>query len=200
MFELFLSPLIGLLGSAFTAYQKYQTEKLRLEEKAQERTHQLAMLKAQTEAMQAEVAANIQITQTIAAGAVDLEEARSFTASLSGADTREVDKGVIESMLGKGGFIGVCGALLTIGLGFTDFIKALIRPLATIYMTGLATWVTWKAWETLTLAGGVMSAERALETWEEAARLVMILTATLLTWWFGDRRLSKTLTDTIKKR
>lgn len=186
-----ISPLVGVIGSISTAVTNYQMKKLEAEIRAKEMEHELAMLQERSIAMRAEAEANLKITETVAQGAVDLAEANAFARSLAAADSRSLDKGVIETMLGKGGALALIGGLLTCGLGFADVVKALMRPLGTIYISGLATWITWAAWRVLQETGAPISGEQAVGLWQSASYQVMALFVTLWTWWFGDRRLAK---------
>jgi hypothetical protein len=198
--EILLTPLTGLIGTAISAYQNHQTQKLAAQEKERERAHELAMLQARTQAMQAEVAANIRVTEITAAGEVDKEAARAFTESQKEAGRRELGQGVIETMIKRGGAVGVLGEILAFLLGLCDVLKALIRPTLTVYITILATWVSYKAWvilERCDLVG--TDVNRALETWDTAVYFIFALASTLICWWFGASKLSQFAVDVVKK-
>jgi hypothetical protein len=186
-----LTPVVGILGTVATAVTKYKMQQLENEARDKERAHELAMLAARSQAMLAETEANIRITQTIADAAVDIEEAKAFTASQHAAAAPALEKGVIAYMMGRGGLMGALGALLACGLGITDVIKALMRPLGTIYISGLATWVVYVSFEALERLDGAITPAIAEEVWKTAVFQVLTLFVTLWTWWYGDRRLAK---------
>jgi len=68
-----------------------------------------------------------------------------------------------------------------------------MRPLLTIYLTGLATWVTWKSYELLMLTKSAMTATEAVDIFTDATSIVMYLTTTVICWWFGSRQMAKAI-------
>jgi len=79
-------------------------------------------------------------------------------------------------------------------LGFVDFIKRMIRPGLTIYLVGLTTWITIVARDVLVKANeNDLTAIQAKEIFDSVTTIIIYLTVTCVTWWFGDRRMSKFL-------
>lgn len=71
------------------------------------------------------------------------------------------------------------------------FLKGILRPGLTLYLTGVSTWITWTAYTILTAKSGALGANDAVAIFNEAMSVVTYLTISCVTWWFGDRRLSK---------
>ncbi|MCL1915677.1 MAG: hypothetical protein FWG17_03070 [Desulfovibrionaceae bacterium] len=201
LLEALMGPVAGIFGSIITSFQNYKMQQLAAQEKERERGHELAMLQARTQAMMAEVEANIRISEIQAAGAADLEAARAFAESQKEACRRNLGDGVIETMIKRGGLAGILGEILAFLLGSCDVLSAFIRPALTIYMTILATWVSYKAWiilEQCGLAGTDINT--ALKTWETALQFIFVLATTLISWWFGSSKLSNFAIDVVKKQ
>jgi hypothetical protein len=196
--EAALSVIGGFVGNMLTTYSNYKMEQLKQEGRKQDRVHELAMVEAQTKAMIAEVEANIKVTQTTVQGQVDLEEAKAFTLSQQVVAQKNLSCEWIELLLKKTGGIKYLtipvAMVLVIVMGVVDVLKSLMQPGLTLYSLAIASWVTYKAYEALhTLGIGAFSASDAAAMWNDAARMMLMLAITLVTWWFGDRRMSKHL-------
>lgn len=80
----------------------------------------------------------------------------------------------------------------TYGITFVDTVRGLMRPVITIYLLVIATFVTLKI---NSLVGGVGALEveggELLESYRGVIDQMLFLTATAVTWWFGSRPSSR---------
>ena len=77
--------------------------------------------------------------------------------------------------------------------GFVDFLRGLMRPILTIYLVGLSTWITWKAYLLLDLTRSAITATEAIGIFTDATSIIMYLTTTVICWWFGSRQMAKAI-------
>jgi len=190
--ETVASALVGLLGTGLTTYSNYKLKKLEFD-------HKIALMKAESEAMVIEAKANIQIAKANAQAAVDVEEARAFTASVQ-ANKSLLPSDWLNSLMNQKGWARfLCkplAVLLLLLMGVIDVLNHSMRPVLTLYSLGIASWVTWKCYN---LLPETVSADISMAQWAEAANIVMLLSVTMVTWWFGDRRVAKHLMHIEKK-
>lgn len=85
------------------------------------------------------------------------------------------------------------GSILIFLLGTIKVLKAAIRPGITIYLAAVTTWITWQAYQIVELQQAAISVDEALDMYNHIIRVVIYLTVTCITWWFGDRRTAKFL-------
>ncbi len=81
LIETILGGVTGLIGNVVGGWFKLKERKLDLDIHAMNNTHELSMLKAETQAMIMEAKANIKITQAQVEGAVDIKDADAFMQS-----------------------------------------------------------------------------------------------------------------------
>ena len=86
-------------------------------------------------------------------------------------------------------------SLVAFLFGFTDFIRGMLRPSLTVYLCGVTTWVTLMAWEIMQKSGSEITATQAMEIFQDTTSIVVYLTVSCVTWWFGDRRMAKTIME-----
>lgn len=188
--DIILGGLTGLIGSAVTSIFNFKTEKLRGEIK-------IETIKAETNAMIEEAKANIAITRAQIEGEIEVADSNVYLQSQKEGNKTLFDNKWIDKLLSIEGywrFVTVPTAVLvSMCFGFVDFLRGLMRPLLTIYLTGLATWVTWKSYELLMLTKSAMTATEAVDIFTDATSIVMYLTTTVICWWFGSRQMAKAI-------
>ncbi|MDG9670869.1 hypothetical protein ONV78_24230 [Hahella sp. CR1] len=74
----------------------------------------------------------------------------------------------------------------TYGMWFVDAIRGLMRPLITVYLLVLATFVTLNISSHLGGVGALSPVELMI-LYKEAIAQMLFLTTTAVTWWFGSR-------------
>lgn len=186
IFETIISSLVGLLGTGLTTYSQYKMEALKAENERKK-------LELETNLMIAEAEASIKVAQ--AQSQVKIEEAEASIYEASQAHQGSLMPSTwVETLLSQQGwarFLTVpVGVLLLTLLGIGDAIQHLMRSFLTLYSLGIASWVTYKSYEMLSAEAQRLSAPDA---WKSASEVVMLLAVTMVTWWFGDRRVAKHL-------
>lgn len=81
---------------------------------------------------------------------------------------------------------------LTVGqrwlMVLVDFARGMVRPGATLYFTGLATYLTVFAVDLMHRINPDKAAEIALQLVPQIVRVILYLTVAILLWWFGTRQ------------
>lgn len=202
LIETILGVITGIGGNIVQGIFNYKTQKVELERDKLNNQHQVDMIKAETDAMIAEANANIAITKAQVEGAVELADANiALKAQTEGNKNLFGQKWVDGLMSAEGKWKIITypiASLVALLFGFVDFIKGLIRPSLTMYLVGLSTWVSFKAWEIINASGMTLTNAQATEIWQETTGIMIYLTISAVTFWFGDRRMGKTITA-IKK-
>ena len=72
------------------------------------------------------------------------------------------------------------------GIVFVDAVRGMMRPLITVFLLGLSTWL---AVTVHTLVGGLetISKVELFDLYEIIIQQIIFLTVTAVTWWFGSR-------------
>lgn len=184
--ETALSALVGLLGTGLTTYSNYKMKQLEIDSK-------IRLLEAESKNMIAEAEASIKVAQTNAELQIELSEANAFNTSLS-SNKQSLPSEWLSTLMNQQGWWKLLtypiGVLLLLLMGVGDVVNHLMRPALTLYSLGIASWVTYQCWDMLPPDS---SFEGIWAQWEDAASVVMLLAVTMVTWWFGDRRVAKHL-------
>ena len=189
--ETVLGIATGLIGNIITAFTNYKTQKMKNEHDVQMADLNIKKLIAQTNA-------SIKIAQAKITGEVELADSKAYDTSQQVGNKSLLGDGWIEKLLAYDNkylswLTTICAVLLATGLGFVDFLKGLIRPGLTLYLTGITTWITWKAYEILQATGNMLTSSQAFALYSDVTNIVVYLTVSCITWWFGDRRIAKGL-------
>ena len=188
--DIILGGLTGLIGSAVTSIFNFKTEKLRGEIK-------IKTIEAETSAMIEESKANIAITKATVEGEIEIADSNAFMESQKQGNKALFGNKWIDKLLEiEGGwrFIAFPVAVLVSFLfGFVDFLRGLMRPILTIYLVGLSTWITYKAYLLLSLTKSAMTSAEALSIFTDSTSIIIYLTVSCVTWWFGSRQMAKTI-------
>jgi hypothetical protein len=196
--DVILGGLTGLLGNVVTGIMNFKTMKLKL-------THERDMVKLETEAMKEEAKMQIEVTKAEIEGAVELADAQAYmqsqkTGNVAMFSERWIDK--LFAITGWIRFIAIPFAvLIATGFAFVDWLRGFMRPAITLYLTGMTTVITWMAWDIMQKNGlETMTVAQALEIYDQVISIVIYLTVSCVTWWFGDRRMAKFLTQLNTKK
>lgn len=155
----------GLLGSAVSAFTKFKLQKL-------QNDFEIAKIEKETEQMRMEqetrmAVADIEATtkkETSADSLVEASYAHDTAAYATGTKARD-----------SKAFI------------FLDFVRGMVRPLLTIYLMVLSTWLTVEVFSILNGLENAISAEQAYTLVQQAIATILYLTSTIVLWWFGTR-------------
>lgn len=215
LLETILGGVTGLIGNVVGGIFKYKHAKLEKEMLGIRNQHELAMVTAETDAMIAEAKANIKITQAQVEGAIDMKDADAYMQSLKEGNKALFSNKWIDRLLTIDGhmfnwtskdgkpksffswkiFTVPIATIIAFLFGMVDFLRGVIRPSLTVYLCGVTTWVTWMAWEIMKTNGVEINATQAMEIFMETTSIVVYLTVSCVTWWFGDRRMAKTIME-----
>jgi hypothetical protein len=192
--ETILGVVTGIGGSLVTGIMNYKTQKLK-------NTHDLATIKAESDAMVAEANANIQITQAQVEGEVEIADSKAYAISQrEGNKDALKDAYVMKLFEVKSKFLRLfavpTGVFLIFLLGIVDVFRKAMRPGLTAYLVGVTAWITYKAWivlEATNIGATVLTPVQAAAIFTNVTNTVIYLTVSCVTWWFGDRRMAKFL-------
>lgn len=184
--ETIAGALTGLLGTALTTYSNYKMRQLEADNK-------IRLIEAESAQMRAEAEASIKVAQTTSTLKIEEQEAHAFTASMN-AQSKALPSEWLASLMGQKGWARLLtypiAVLLLLLMGLGDVINHLMRPALTLYTLAIASWVTYQCWGLLPPADQLV---HAWQGWKDACDMIMLLAVTMVTWWFGDRRVAKHL-------
>lgn len=200
-----LGGVTGLVGTIWSSYNNRKMKALEMEDRDKQRSHEVNMVKAESEAMIAESKAQIQITTARVGGEIELAETQAFTDSLAAGRTRIFDASYMDRLFAAEGWVKYisipAGVVLSMFFGFVDFTKEMARPGITAYLLGISTWITIKAWNLLDgMNMAAITPAMATGIISNTINIVLYLTVSSVTWWFGDRMASKGLAKNLKLR
>lgn len=199
LIEGLLGSITGMVGSTVGGWFKYKDRKLQIESQKIQNEHDIAMVKVETQAMVMEAKANIKVAQTQVEGAIELKDADAFIQAQKEGNKDLFDNKWIDGLLsveGKWRYITFpIASSIAFLFGFVDFIKGLVRPSLTIYLCIISTYITWMAWDIMQKNGLNISGSEAVNIFKDVTSVVLYLTVSAITFWFGDRRISKNILD-----
>ena len=156
------------------------------------------MVKENTKAMIAETEANIKITQVETEAAVELADSHAYLKSIELGNKDMFSQKWIDKLFAVTGwvrFISIpVGVFIAFLFGMVDFLKAFTRPGITWLFTGATLLLAYVSYGVLGDAGmSAMDTTAALAILTHIMDIVLYLTVSCVTWWFGDRRVAKFL-------
>jgi hypothetical protein len=197
LIETILGGVTGILGNVIGGWFKLKQAQLDVDKTKLDNEHAINMVKAETQAMIMEAKANIRVTQAQVEGAVDLKDADAFIQSQKEGNKALFSNKWIDALMATTGYWRIItlplASLIAFLFGFTDFLRGILRPTLTVYLCGVTTWVTWMAWKIMQTNGLGLTSIQAVNIFNETTSIVTYLTVSCVTWWFGDRRMSKSI-------
>jgi len=188
--ETILGGLTGLIGNTLTAWSNFKTQKLKNE-------HDEKMYDFKIKELGAKTNAAIKITEAKISGAVELADSEAYTESQKQGNKRIFSDTWIQKLMeveGRLKYLSVpIAVFLATLLGSVDVLKGFMRPGLTLYLTAVTTWITYKAYEILQQSTTLITTAQAFQIYNEVTSIVVYLTVSCVTWWFGDRRMAKFL-------
>jgi len=191
--DILLGGITGLVGNAFTTWFKYKNAKLQNE-------HDEKMIGLKTSAMIQEFQMKIQITKAQVEGEIEKADAEAYTKSQEVGSKQLLHEKWIDMLMeaGKGKwyewFFKLIGSLIAFCFAVVDWFNAAMRPALTIYLLGGSTYITILAYRILDKAGPpVLTEAEAFSIFGQVTSTLIYLTVSAVTWWFGDRTMSKFL-------
>lgn len=183
LIEGIVGAVTGIVGTVATAITNYKTQKLKNE-------HDVAMAKIEHEAMIAEAEIGMKVTEQKLQGELAMADAEIYKSNVKLGNGRAVSNSVIERLL-EGKWTKWVGTLLIFLLGLADVMRTMMRPLLTVYLVAVTSWVTYEAGSILAAKQALISATLAATLFTNVTNIVIFLTVSAVTWWFGNRSLEK---------
>ena len=198
--------LFGVLGGLGTAWLKYKTDKdersFKLEEAKAKRSHDLAMVKAETDANIAEIQAGVQRDKIIMEGQSDVAESQTRSIVLTNYEKDSVEPDVITWMMKNRSkwtaWITVpVGVLLTTFNALVDLARKLVRPAVTYGSVGFSFFVLWYSFNELSKMGVKLAPEDVTPIIKDQLRLISFIASTAVSFWFTDKSMSRKFQDSL---
>lgn len=183
--ESVLGVVTGLIGNITTSFFNMKAQK-------EKNKHELAMVEAETKAMIAEKEANIKITEAEVAAEVERMDAKIYNESQKQASEPALDDKILEKLFASK-WTKPVAVLISFLLGIVDFLKHLMRPGLTAYLVFLTSWLTYEAAQIIQAKQELLTADAAMDLFDNVTNIIIYLTVSVVTWWFGDRRVAKFL-------
>lgn len=183
--ESVLGVVTGLIGNITTSFFNMKAQK-------EKNKHELAMVEAETKAMIAEKEANIKITEAEVAAEVERMDAKIYNESQKQASEPALDDKILEKLFASK-WTKPVAVLISFLLGIVDFLKHLMRPGLTAYLVLLTSWLTYEAAQIIQAKQELLTADAAMDLFDNVTNIIIYLTVSVVTWWFGDRRVAKFL-------
>lgn len=197
--DIIFGGLTGLIGNVVTGITNYKTKKLEFE-------HEVLMVKAESEAMKLEAEMNIAVTKAEIEGEIELADSAAYIESLKAGQKDFFGKEWIDKLFNvQGKFLGPIAAVVGIfvagGFGFVDWLRGFMRPALTAYLVGLSTVITFMVFNLLQgLKMDPVTPTEAADLFSQVVSIIIYLTVSCVTWWFGDRTMSKYITKRFDKK
>lgn len=180
-----LGVITGLFGTVLTTFMNLKAQKVKNQ-------HELDMLKANTEAMLAEAEMNIKVSENQLKGELERLDAEIYKESIQQANTPAIDVKLVDKLFASKWTMPF-GVVLVFLLGLVEFTRSIMRPGLTAYLVFLTSWLTLHSVRIIQQKQELLSALQALELFQQVVGIIVYLTVSTVTWWFGDRRVAKFL-------
>ncbi|MDH5573262.1 MAG: hypothetical protein OEY89_15985 [Gammaproteobacteria bacterium] len=172
--SVFTGGATGLLGLGISAFVK-------LKEISELNRHKESMAKIDKETMEAE--ANLAIRKVEIEG--DIQQNIETTKAISAALSASYDHDKRAYATGKLGWFGRFMMVLV------DFWRGIIRPGLTTYLVVLTSVMFYEMLDILNGLEAAFNADDAIGIVKQIVAMVLYLTSTCVTWWFGGRQMEK---------
>ncbi len=176
-----LGAITGLAGSIGTKFLSLKELKLKNE-------HQIAMVKAETNAMIEETKANIKITETEVAGELSIAQQSSFDIAQQFGNKTNIPSEVIMSLVNHDkGFPRFVGVTLAMLLGVVDVFRTSIRPAITVISLIMCGYMFQNSWDIINKQFNQIDPLEIIALVES----IWYMITTVVFYWFGERGLKK---------
>jgi hypothetical protein len=169
--SIFSGGATGLIGVIIQRWADYKNRQLDIQLERERRETEIAKRKADAEIMAQEWAGRTKVAQEEGLTAREVAESNAFAQSLFKEPER----------YSSGKFTTAQQWILVL----LDALRGSVRPLLTIYLCALTTYVWIQVRE---LVGSEsLDVAAALEVWKMVVQNILYLTTTVTLWWFGTR-------------
>lgn len=194
--EAIIGTATGLLSNFLTSWQNNKQQKIKNDHEIKMSEFELKRIDAQTNAMIKEAEANIKITETKIQGEIQAIEAagemNAFNESIRLGNEKALSSEWVNKLFESKWTIPF-GVFITMLMAGSDFIKHLIRPCLTVFYVLLASYMTYQVVVIMNAANRFVELDEAVTLFNDTKEIVFYLAVTLVTWWFGDRRMAKNM-------
>lgn len=183
--ESVLGVATGFVGNILTSFFNLKAQK-------EKNKHEIELIKAETSAMIAEKEANIRVSEVELQKELEINDAKIYQESQKQGQQKALESSLLQKLFENKWTMPI-GVLLAFMLGIVDFLKQIMRPGLTGYLVFLTSWLTYEAALIIQAKQELLSAEMAMDVFNNVVNIVIYLTVSVVTWWFGDRRVAKFL-------
>lgn len=197
MLDLIFGGITGLIGTIWSGYNHRKILELDLKAKALSIQYNIALIKAESEALLIEANANIKITESQSHNSAELVAAQVINENQLSANTSSMSGSFADKLADVEGWVRFITipilSIISLLFGFADMIKGLARPIITIYLLVVCTWLSYEAWHLLEVINAKRTVDVALtvDIIDQITSVLLYLATTAVTWWFGDRMSEK---------
>jgi len=191
--DILLGGLTGLIGNAFTTWFKFKNAKMEYE-------HNERMVSLETNAMIQKSKMQIEMARAKIEGEIEVADSEVFKTSQVAGSQRFFHEKWIDMIMaaGTGKWTGwifkLFGTVLSLSFSIVDWLNGIMRPALTIYLVGGSSYITYLAWVIMEKSGlAEMTAVQAIGIFSQVTSTMIYLAVSAVTWWFGDRTMSKYL-------
>jgi len=195
---LFGGGITGLIGNISTAIINYKTQKIKNEHEENLERIKIDAFKAKAEVIKNTIVETSEEIKDTTDSMVGLAEAKAFEKSIDQGNTSVFSSVWVDKLLAVKGWTSwisfPIAFIIIILFGAADFLKSMMRPGITLYMMAACTWITWLSYTILGKAGmDKIKVEDAVNIFSTVIMVIIYLSVSCITWWFGDRQTSKFL-------
>lgn len=181
LIETIMGVVTGLAGNVLTTVSNMRTQKLKNE-------HDLKMREYDLKEREQEAKLQIAVDTAQAENEVEKMEAEAYIKSMEMANADILTDAKLQALTSGGSKVN---KVLMFIMGLVDAFRASVRPGLTAYLVALTTVITFHSINILKAKGDLLTAVQAQEMFTNVTDIVIYLTVTCVTWWFGDRRVAK---------
>lgn len=140
--DLLLGSVTGFLGTIWTTWNQRKMEAIKMEDRQNERAHEVNVLKAETEAMIKEAEMGMKRDQVKYEGLDELARDEAFKESLTQGNKETFHESWMELLTKRGKVCRFLAVALAFLMGLADIINRLVRPILTAYNVWLVSIIT----------------------------------------------------------
>ncbi len=192
MIETILGVATGLIGNIVTSVSNYKTTKLKNEHEVDMMGLEMQKMEVEKDIMLAEAEANMKITEVETQASIELADSDIYKEVVKESNKKLLDNNVI-SKLFESKWTMPFGVIISFLFGLVDFIRTAIRPALTFYLVGLTSWLTYTAYTIIIQNERIIPTLEAIGIFTRVTDIIIYLTVSCVTWWFGDRATAKFL-------
>jgi hypothetical protein len=181
LIETILGVVTGIAGNVVTSITNLKTQKLKNEQDLKMREYDIKE-RAQEATLQMAVDSNR------LEGELEKLETDAYLQSMKIGNETLLTDAKLSALSSDGNWLSRILAFL---MGLVDIFRSSVRPGLTAYLVVLTTLITMKSMAIITAKTDLLTTMQAQEIFGNVTNIVIYLTVSCVTWWFGDRRTAK---------